>query len=338
MGMWEKIAAGAVGLLLIGGPLWPVALVCFAYLALTLSPKSARGDSDTRWPGGRVRHLLASALFAASALAYASGGTLSPTAFFLGGAVALFWPWFDSLSLARQVAPVEDSIAFRSKHFPFIWHALGELKPGSDPFPRALSSFSGTLLVITESGRAYTLATCFALGRKRAEAELNGQLRASAPRARSGGLLFPLDSAAACDVFRWEYSRIRLPSADLARTVTSVSGILVLRCARESVREAGAYEIRGKGDSATLPGCGRALGRAPLVWEVLEGVGRRTRWPGPDSCSSLLDSLNATRGVPLGDRLKAIEGTGSEVSLQSLGGAEVRVTRPQLRALVSIYS
>jgi hypothetical protein len=338
MGLLMKIVAGVLGLLLIGGPLWPVGLVSFAYLALTLRPKrSSRVDSGTR-RSGPSRYILALAFFAVSALAYLYGGTLSPIVFSLGGSVALFWPWLGSFSLNWEVTPVEDSIAFRSRYFPFVWHALGELKPGSDPVPRALSSYSGTLLVFTDTGKAYALATCFCFGRKAAEAELSGQLRGSAPHTRSGGFPFPLDSRAACDVLRQNLTRVNLPSEGLAKAAANISGVLVLGCTKESVREAGAYEIRGHGRSAKVPGSGRPLESPPLLWEVLESVGKRTRWPDPDPCSSLLDSLNVTRGVPLGDRLRSIEGSGNEVSLQSLGGTEVRVTRPQLRALVAIYS
>lgn len=339
MGLLTKVGAGVLGVLLIGGPLWPVALICFAYLALALRPKrSAGADHGTGRFSGRLRYVLALALVSVAAIAYVSGGTLSPVVFGLGGSAALFWPWLASLPPARGVIPVDDSVVFRSKYFPFVWHALGELKPGPDPIPRALSSFTGTLLVFTGTGRVYALATCFALGRKAAEAELTEQLRASAQRTRTGALPFPLDSGAACSVLGQKLARLDLPTGDLVKTGASLSGVLVLRCFRESVREAGAYEVTAGEGPARIPGRGRSLGSPPLLWEVLEGVGRTTRWASPDPCSSLLDSLNATRGVPLGERLREIEGSGNGVSLQSLGGAEVRVTRPQLRALVRIYS
>jgi len=339
MGLWVKTGAVVLGVLLIGGPLWPVALVCFAYLVVTLRPKKSAGvDSVTSRGGGRYRYLIALALFTISALAFLSGGTLSPVVFSLGGGVALFWPWLASVSLAGEVVPVDDSILFRSKYFPFVWHALGELKPGSDPFPRALSSFSGTLLVFTDTGRAYVLASCFASRRKAAEAELGEQLRASAPRIGSGALPFPLDSVTACELFRQNFARVGRPTEDLVRAAMNFSGVLVLKCSKESVREAGAYEVGGRGGSAGVPGRCRVLENPPLVWEVLECVGKRTRWPEPDPCSSLLDSLNGTRGVPLSERLREIAGSGNEVSLQSLGGSEVRVTRPQFRALMTIYS
>ena len=48
--------------------------------------------------------------------------------------------------------------------------------------------------------------------------------------------------------------------------------------------------------------------------------------------------MSAARGVPLGERLKAVEQSEVGVSLQALGGAEVNVSRPQLRALVEMYS
>lgn len=338
MGAKVKFAAGVAGLLLIGGPLWPVALICFGYLALTFGLRGSAKKDSGRTSGEALRRVSALLLFALSAAAFASGGTLSPMMFFLGGVVALFWPRLTSFFRAEEVVPVENSILFRSKYLPFIWHALGELKAGSDSFPRALSSFSGTLFLFTDTGRAYALVTCCALGSRVAEAELSGQLRSWALRTRTGAFPFPLDSQAACEVFRYEYARVTRPSEDLVTAAASLSGVLVLGCSESSVREAGAYEIGGRRRSAKLPGQRRALGSPPLLWEVLESVGQKTRWPDPDSCSSLLDSLNVTRGVPLGERVKSIEGSGNGVSLKSLGGVEVQITRPQLRALVSMYS
>ena len=332
------MAVGVVGVLLAGGPLWPAALICLAYLVVSFRREKRGVSSDTRVSSGRSRYVLALSLFAISATAGVSGGTLSPFVFSLGGGVALLWPWLAPFSPAEEVVPAGDSIVFRSKYLPFVWHALGELKPGSDPFPRSLSSFSGTLLVFTDTGRVYALATCFALGARVAEVKLSRELKASSPRLRSGAFPFPLDSGAACEVLRQLSSRVDLPSEGLARGATGISGVFILKCSGERVREAGIYGIGELGGTARVPRRGRTLTSPPLVWEVLDGVGKRTRWPDPDPLSSLLDSLNATRGVPLGDRLGAIEASGNEVSLQSLGGVEVRVTRPQLRALVTIYS
>ena len=324
-----KLVAAVLGLLLLGGPLWPVAIVCFLYVAMTLRPSRS---------GIHRRYLLAVALFLLSAAALALGGVLSPVLFALGGAMVLAGPALPGLLPFGEAEPVADSILLRSKYLPFTWYSLAELKPGSEPFPRALSSFTGTLLVFTDTGRTYALATCRALGRRAAEAGLNLRLKSIAPGPKAGAFLLPLDSEAAAGVLRQRLSRMKLPSGDISRHASGVSGVLLLECIGATVQRAGAYRTDGPGSSAKVPLHRRELESPQLLWEVFDEVGKRTPWPDPDTFSSFLDSLAATKGVPIADRLKALEPSGSDLSVQSLGGAEVRVTRPQLRALISLYS
>lgn len=339
MGWASKLVVGSLGFLLIGGPLWPVAVVCFLYLAIAFRPKRPPASPGSH-PSSSLhgRHFLAFALFLLSAVALALGGTLSPFVFLLGGAVVLVWPVLPALRPTGEAIPVGNSIMLRSRYFPLAWHSLAELKPGSESFTRALSSFSGTLMVFTETGRTYALATCLALGRKDAETELNRRLKSIAPGPRAGAFLLPLDSEAAAGVLRQRVSRVRLPTEDFGKSASRVPGVLVLECLETVVRKAGAYEIDGPGPSVRVPSPGSRLDSPPLLWEVLDEVGKRTRWPDPDSFSGLLDSLVATKGAPLSERLRALEISGEDVTVQSLGGAEVHVTRPQLRALISIYS
>ena len=333
MGRLTKLAAGLLGLLLIESPLWPVALVCFAYLAFALMP----GRSATE-NGVRRRHALAAIMFGLALVALVSGGTFTPDLFFLGGALVFFWPSLWPLFPLGEVVAVKDSTLLRSRCFPFAWHALAELKPGSESFPRAVSSFTGTLLVFTDTGKAFALATCLAKGRKEAEERLTFQLKSALPGRGSGAYLLPLDAEAAAEALRQRLSRVALPDAGLVKTAALISGALVLECDGANVQAAGAFADKGSARAAVVPGHGGRLDSAPLVWEVLDAVGKRTHWPEPDAFSNLLDSLNATKGVPLGERLKTIEISDDAVSLESLGGALVRVTRPQLRAIVSLYS
>ncbi len=340
MGWKMKVLVALVGLMLLGAGLWPLGLLCFLYLVI---PRGSKGAGGPRTDGRSVRrlrgrHIVGFGLVLLSGVALAAGGTLSPVVFFLSGVFILLWPVFGARLPVGEVNPVRDSVLLRSKYLPLAWHAVAELKPGAESFPRAASSFQGSLLVFTETGRAYVTASCFALSRKEAESKLLHQLRSSAPGGRAGAYLLPLDAAPAADLLRLKVSRSRLPKGDLADSASHVAGILLLECRRGLVRRAAAYEIDGRSPSASLPSVGAELESPPLVWEVLDSVGKRTSWPEPDPFSNLLDSLVATRGVPLGERLKAMEGAGRDLTVQSLAGEELRISRPQFRAIISIYS
>jgi hypothetical protein len=340
MGLWTKLIAGLLGVLLIGGPLWPLAIACFLYLAISPRPKrsSGRASHSPSRSSKLGRYFVGLGLVIVAALALAAGGRLSPVAFLLAGLIVLLWPALAGLLPAAEAIPIRNSILLRSKYLPLRWHALAEFKAGSEYFPRALSSFAGSLLVFTGTGKSYALATCIALGRRTAEAKLHLRLRSSNPGSSAGAYLLPLDSGSSAEVLRRRLVREKLPAADLVESAPRVSGALLLECQKASVMRASAFRIDGESLTARIPGSGKEFDGTPLTWEVLEGVGKRAKWPDPDEFSSLLDSLAATRGIPLGDRLKTMEGHGDEVSVKALAGGEVRVTRPQLRAIVSIYS
>ncbi len=340
MGWKAKVLVALVGLMLLGAGLWPLSLLCFLYLVIPRGPKTAGGPrtdarSVRRFPGRRI---VGFGLVLLSGVALAAGGTLSPVVFFLAGVFILLWPAFGASLPVGQLNPVKDSVLLQSKYLPLAWHAVAELKPGAESFPRAASSFQGDLLVFTETGRTYVTASCFALSRREAESKLLHQFRTSAPGGRAGAYLLPLDAAPAADLLRLKISRSRFPKGDLVSSVPHAAGILLLGCRRGLVRRAAAYEIDGPSHSASLPSVGAELESPPLVWEVLDSVGKRTSWPEPDPFSNLLDSLVATKGVPLGERLKTVEGAGGDLTVQSLAGEELRISRPQFRAIVSIYS
>ncbi|GEM_PF-3789589 len=104
------------------------------------------------------------------------------------------------------------------------------------------------------------------------------------------------------------------------------------------VQKAAGLEIKGRARFAVSPGPGRALEGRPLTWEVLDTVGKRTTWPEPDSFSNLLESMSATRGVPIGERLRSLDGEEGRLIIQSLSGGEVRTSRAHFRAIISVYS
>lgn len=338
MGRKAKVLALLLGLVLLGLGAWPLGLVCFLYLALALRHKRSpvrEKHAEERWLHPRL--LLTACLFVLSAAAFASGGVFSPFVFLGAGVTALLWPSLLQSWAAREFVPVSETVLLRSKYLPVYWCAVAELRPGAGPFPLAASSFSGTLMTFTDTGRTYCIAACWAYGRSGAEARLLSQLRASAPAGRAGAYLLPLDAGGAADLLKMKLTPARL-AASLAKSVPAFSGLLVLECAEGSVRRASAYSIRGHAETATLPGRPKQLASALLTWEIFDAIGKRTRWPDPDPYSGLLDSMLATRGVPFAERVSQLESSGDQLTVLTLGREEVRTTRSQLRAIVALYS
>jgi hypothetical protein len=339
MGWKAKALSLVLGLLFFGTGAWLLGIICFLYLAISVRPRSAKAPQPAglspRFP---ARYLLAALLMLLSGLALASGGTLSPLVLLGSGVVVLLWPFLGRVFSFGRVVPVPGSILLRSAYNPFAWHALAEVKPGAESFPRAASSFEGTLLVYTDRGRVYSLASCLALDRREAERNLLQHFRSTSPKGRQGAYLLPLDSEGAADVLRIGLSRTKLDLEELAESASTVSGVLVLTCGREVVREASAYEIESPARSPSVPSGGARLQSPPLTWEVLDSVGKRTAWPEPDRFSNLLDSMAATKGAPLSERMAELEAEAGQLTVTSLSGDEVKVTRAQLRAVVSVYS
>lgn len=338
MGWKGRLAAGFMGLVSLGAGLWFVGIVCFLYLAYSFFPRGPKKPTEKAQMGTHLppRLILAGILFILSAVAVLSGGISSPLVFLVGGMIALLWPALRVFLPFSEVTPIPNTILLRSRYSPIGWFALAEFKPGPETFARAVSSYAGKLLVFTETGRAYALVSCITIGRKEAEVRVLSQLRSCAPS--SGAFLLPLDSQEAAGVLRLKLSHRKLPREDLAEAAPRMSGVLVLECNEGRVVGASSCEVEGPSPSSRVPGKGTGIEGSPLIWEVLDGLGRRTKWPDPDAYSNLLDSMTATRGVPLGERIGEMESSGGQVTVRSLGGEEVSLSRSQLRAIISIYA
>ena len=276
-------------------------------------------------------------MFLLSAVAFASGGALSPFVFFAAGLASLFWRSLVRGLPRSDVVPVRDSILVRPRLMPFTWSAVAELKPGSDDFARAASSFSGKLLVFTDTGKVYSVPSCFALSRGEAEAKIMDEFRREALAGRAGAFLLPLDSIQATGVLSRNLSRMKYPMEQIARSAPRIPGALFIECGGGHVLRASVLD-QTPAPKPKLPGDPEVMSNPPLTWEVFESVAKGTRWPQPDSLSNLLDSMVATRGVPLAERVRGLETEGDGLKIQSLSGDEVRASRTQLRALVSLYS
>jgi hypothetical protein len=340
MGWKAKALALLLGLAFIGLGAWPLGILCFLFLFVAVRPRRPNQGDQKKGAGPRLslRSVAAAPLFLLAGVAFASGGVLSPAAFFGAGAAVLLWPSIASRLGLRELVPVPDSILLKSKYLPFLWCAVAELKPGAAPYPMAVSDFSGTLLVCTDAGRAYCIASFRALGRREAEQKAVADLRSFVPSGRPGAYLLPLDSPAAADLLRVRLSPLKLPSGDLAKSAAGLSGMLLIESGRGKVSRASAFRAEGPSTSPSLPSRPKRLDVLPLTWEVFDSVGKRTRWPDPDRFSDLLDSMLATKGVPFAERVSQLESTGDLLKVSSLSGEEVPTTRQQFRAIVSIYS
>lgn len=338
MGWKAKALAGFLGLAFLGAGVWPLGFLCFVYLALALGRKrksKVQVSATRRRLPARV--LLASLLLVLSIAALASGGVLSPLAFFAGGATALAWPILVRNLPITELVPIGDSVLLRSKYLPILWRSIAELKPGAEPFPVAASAFSGTLLAFTDTGRTYCAVTCHALGRKDAEARLLAAFRAATPSRHAGAYLLPLESGSAAELLKLRLSPLK-QGGDFVGSVASLSGLLVLECQRGSVRRAAAFAVDGSRRAPVFPGKPNDFDAPPLTWEIFDAIGKRTRWPDPDGYSDLLGSMLATRGEPFSERFAQLESSGDRLTVRPLGGSDVVATRAQLRAIVSIYS
>ena len=338
MGWMGRLFVAFVGAISFGVGLWFVGILSIIYLAISFRPRSKNGGKE---PGARnrlpMRLLLAGGLFVLSALAFGTGGTYSPIILFFTGVVVLFWSHLPVGTVFAEVVPVEESILLRSKYIPFLWYALAEVKPGPEDFPRAASFLAGKLVIFVDSAKAYALAECRALGRNNAEAQLLSRLKDSASSRQSRAYVLPLDAKPASALFTHQLSETKIPD-DLASHTSSLPGLVVVHAQGGIIVKASAYKISARTKSPSLPVRCRDIGKRPLLWELLESIGKRSRWPGPDAYSNLLDSVSATRGEPIGERLGGIEGSRGSVIVQSLGGEKLELSRPQLRAIISIYS
>ncbi|HEV2226505.1 MAG TPA: hypothetical protein VGR56_06850 [Nitrososphaerales archaeon] len=338
MGLITRIAAALICVFSFSSGLWLVGILSLLYLAFSFRPrtKCAQGASKAK-SRLQFRTILGVGLFLLSLVAFGEGGTYSPILLFLAGLVAFSWPHLPIGSVFAQVVPIEGSILLRSKHLPFLWYALAEVKPGPEDFPRAASSISGRLVIFVDSARVYTLAECRELSRNGAEAHLISRLKDSASYHRSRAYILPLEAKFASGLLLHRFSATKIPE-DLATDAAGLPDLLMVQAHAGRIEQASGYKITAPAGSPTLPlGC-KELKNRPLLWELFESVGKRSRWPGPDAYSNLLDSVMATRGEPIGERLGGIEGSGGSVIVQSLGGEKLELSRPQLRAIVSIYS
>jgi hypothetical protein len=335
MGWGLRLLAAFVMLASLTTGLWLLSLACLLYLAYSLRPRRRRADGPR---GGGVgvspRYFLAALLFVLSAAAASAGGRLSPFAFLGAGLLVVLYP---KASLpTSEVVPLPGSVLLRSKYLPFRWHVAARVEPTQEELPRALAAFQGTLVIDMASGKLFTVASCTSLSRRAAESRLLQCLRDSASKLGTKAYLLPLDPNEGGGPFEGGLKPARLPRGDLAEGAHLAEGVLALLVAGGTVLSASAYKASGtSGRRNPLPKT--RLEAPPLLWEVLDDIGRAVRWADPDPHASLVESLSATRREPLGESVDSIQGNEQTLTVRTLGGESHEISRAKFRAAVAIY-
>jgi hypothetical protein len=338
MGRALKVVILVLGLIAFGLGSWVFGTVCFAYLLLSSragkpgTPSSVRSASH---PIGK-RTLVSIILAIVALVAFASGGTYSPVVFMSLAILVYSWPALSSGPGLSRVVPVKESILLRSRLFPLEWHAMAEVKPGSEDIPRALSSFIGNLM-LTNEGRAFTYSTVFALDFKSAQKAVDLQLKAAIGSISEGGaFLLPLDSKAACELLGRKLAPLKQGAS---RFADPGANMIALVAEGTYVKHLCAYKVaESPKASPVLPRPRKLPKRDLLLWDVLQSFGKIHSWQEPDSYSSLLQSIQATISEPIRQRFNSIDTSAESITVKTLGGDQVSLTRSQLTSILSLNS
>lgn len=345
MGWGMRIAAIFVGLVALGFGGWPISLLALAYLVYSFrKPKPQRAYllrqevlPKPRRPWGR--YVLGGVLFFLSLVAIGAGGGLSPIVFFMGGLAVVFWPVIRRNGLASGVVPVRESILLRSRLFPLRWHALAEVKLESQDQTRGISALDGRLLVFAgKTPSAFQVVSVYAFGYKEAEEKVVRKLqRETRTLSQRGAHLLPLDSREAIQRLSLTLDRLNVGTDDLEAVSSLPFDVFTLQTEEGLVVSHRAFRIAGDSGPAFIPPPDISTSRQPLFAEVVEKIGERHGWPGPDEFSPFLAAMDASRTEPLTDRIRTKGEVSGRVVVETLGGAEAKLTRAQLRAVARIY-
>lgn len=344
MGMVSSAAAVLVGVAAFGVGLWPVTLITIGYVAISTWRHRRHSRRVKDGPGGKslqtLRYPAAGALLVLSVIAFISGGVLSPLVLAGSAVLIMAQPSFNLRGLANRVEPVENSILLRSTLWPFAWAVVSEVKLGTSSPPKAISAIQDRL-VLSFSGNAavYVVLGTRAATSSGAERKLIGRLgeiaRSLSPLE---AYLLPLEASKANSVLRAHLERAQIRPDDLLERTCPPFDTLVLDSERGRVARIGAYSKLEGSQEASIPAAFAGGPQRPLLWELLEALSGKVRWPQADAWSSFLNSLHATRGESIGERLAMVSQSSADVQLEAAGGAKVELSRAQLRALMTIYA
>jgi hypothetical protein len=326
-----------------------------------------RGRLGFEW---QWRYLLGGLFLLAALISVGERGTFSPLVFGGLGMLCFLWTPLSRSGHAPAVgyAPVRESTLLRSVLVPFQWMTVLELKLSSQESARALSVLHDDLVVVappSEKPAAYLIVKQAAVGYHGAEARMSEKLRKLAGLlAHRGAYLMPLDSLEAARRFPPSLQPIKM---DLGRdSVLEAVGhypydVLAVKPDGVHAKSLGAYrasrsatevdiegliaghkeptsgaEAGSGARNATLPSARQSFERPPLLWEVVSCLQERFHFSDPDGYTMFLNNMHLSRNVPIGQKLNLLNG-GAAVTVESLSGAPVEMSRAQLRTIVKIY-
>ncbi|MDG7016193.1 MAG: hypothetical protein JRM82_02335 [Nitrososphaerota archaeon] len=346
MGWGTRLLAVLAGLVALALGAWPIFLLGLVYLAYSFrKPRALRAvlvNQEVLAGPGRPwgRYAFGGALFLLALAAMAAGGTLSPVAFSAGGLAVFFWPLARRSGVGGRVVPVTDSILLRSRLFPLRWHALAEVKLEAQDQARGVAALDGRLLIFTgRSPSAFQVVSVYAFGYRAAEEKILRALRRETRTlSQKGAHLLPLDSRDAAKRLSLTLDRLDV-GTDGLETVSSLPfDVLAVRAKEGLVVSHRAFRVSEPAGPPFIPPSDLAPVRRPLFAEVVEKIQERHGWPGSDEFSPFLAALDASRAEPFSDRVLARGEAEGKVSVGAPEGAEVKLTRAQLRAVARVYT
>ncbi len=345
--------------------------------ALVVAVQSEDGERDAakrgRMRGARFewhwRYAAGASLLVGALLGVAEHGTFSPIV--IGGLGLLCFSWAP-LSMSSRFAPtalspIRESILLAPRLVPFVWVAVAEIKLSTQEAARALAVLRDNLIVTaagSEKPGIFLVLKVIAPSFEGAEARIAARLRRTAALLASrGAYLLPLDSQEVVEKFRQrlEPANLEMDDSVVATIGHSHYDVLVVKPEGSYARSLGAYRV-GKefgadeleaaiagtkqeaatGGRACLPQPRQKFERRPLLWEVVSSLQERIRFSDPDGYTMLLNNMHLSKDVPLGQRLNLLGGeagkaNGATLTVESLGGTPVELSRAQVRAIVRIY-
>ena len=346
MGWGSRAVAALLILVFLGLGAWPVSVLILLYMVYSSRKPRTKAvfvqRQEVFQKPGRPwgRYAVAASLFLLSLVAAEAGGTYSPLVFITAGLAAVIWPVISNSRLANGVVPVKDSVLLRRRLFPFSWHALAEVKLESPEQTRGVASMSGDIFLFAGKAPAvFRVLTVHALGYKRAEAIVVKKLsRETRLLSQRGAHLLPADSAEAEARLSFGLERLKVGTDDFDAVSSLPFEAVMFRVKDGRLVSHRAFNVLEKDGRASIPVPDLKQAREPLFAEVVQEVGEKHGWPGPDEFSSFLAALDAARSEPLADRIKMKGEAAGRLAVETAGGAEVSLTRAQLRVLARIYA
>lgn len=346
MGWGLRIVTVLVVLVALSLGAWPISLLALVYLAYSFrKPRMQRAVilrqevfAKPKRPWGR--YVLGGFLLLLAVIASGSGGTFSPVIFFLVGLAVLSWPLLGRYSGSDRVAPMKESVLLRSRLFPFRWHALAEVKLESQDQARGITAMEGHLLVFAgKNPSTFQAVNVLALGHREAEAKVVKKLqRETRMLSQRGAHILPLDSAEAALRLSLELEKLKVGTDDFEAISSLPFDVIALRVKDGLVVSHRAFNIVEAGRAApTIPSPDLSQERQPLLAELVQEIEDKHGWPAPDEFTPFLASLDASRTEPLADRIRTTGEDNGKLAIETPGGAEVKLTRAQLRMVVRVY-